>query len=204
MDIQTCHNGGDIFHRVGSEGCEEAIRPSAGVGTTSGWSLKRPRRNKQTFRKVGTMMNIAYRAVREWILVVICAILVGMVLYPLSSIELYPVLDWKGGNQYNMETFLSVYRCGEVVKAQMIFQKQRNVKGVIRWMLVPNQPNGHVDIFTERTLAAPVGIYNQWVNIERLPTICAPGKYHFKGTMTYPLLFGQITYAVRTTCFEVK
>jgi hypothetical protein len=137
-------------------------------------------------------------------LAIACVILLALTLYPVSGIELASVLDWKGGNQYTMEVKEPTYHCGDMVQAQMIFQKTRPITGTIRWALIPNSPEHHMDLYPVRTAASPVGIYNLWADIEKIPEVCAPGKYHFEGTITYPLLLGRVTYDLRTKDFEVK
>ena len=148
-------------------------------------------------------MGILIKTTREWWLIALCVLLLMANFFPQTIEYVYPLLDQQGSNLMNMDTDQQIYRCGQTVSAQMIFQKQRNISGMVRWTLVPNNPNGHIEIYPSRVAASAIGIYNTWVNIEPLPNICQPGRYHFEGTITYPLLLGNVSYNLRTTCFKV-
>lgn len=148
------------------------------------------------------LASSAIRTFREWALIFLCALLFLMAIYPVVGIELYPVIDHQGHNLTNMETDKTVYHCGDVVRARMTFQKQRNVSGVIKWFLIDG-PDSHVDLYPARVAGFPAGLYDKWVDIERIPPICKPGKYHFEGTVSYQLMLGNVSYPLRTQCFEV-
>lgn len=114
----------------------------------------------------------------------------------------HPVLDWTGGNQLDMQTEKEVYHPGEMVRARMIFQKERPVTGTIKWYL---KDHVYSKSYRERMAAAPVGIYDIMTEIERIPDDCPPGIFHFQGTINYPLNFlYSISYGLRTICFKVE
>lgn len=148
-------------------------------------------------------MSMIFKTAREWWLVTICFLFLMMVIFPISGIELYPVLDLKGSNLANMETDKKQYRCGEIVHARLIFQKERAVDGMVKWALVPNKPNSHIDLYAPRPAVLAPGIYDTWIEVEKLPAHCGPGQYHFEGVVTYKLLLGQVSYPLRTVCFDI-
>jgi hypothetical protein len=160
------------------------------------------------------MVRIAHTA-REWWLTALCAFLI-LAQIP-QGIELaYPILDFKGGNQFNMEVERDFaknqhYHCGDVVMGHFKFQKQREASGTIKWELIKNSNftglERVVKKYPPRPAAGPAEIINHWAPIEPLPEVCEPGKYHFQGTISYPVLFGlmaRATYTLRTVCFEVQ
>ena len=146
-------------------------------------------------------MMAFFRTAKEWWLTVACLLLLVTQFFPQAIETVYPVLDFKGGNQYNMETDKTVYHCGEIVQGRFKFQKQRTVTGSIKWQLVSHDPARHITLFLPRVAASPILILDHWVSIEKLPGTCEPGQYHFEGTITYP---GGIVYDLRTECFQVK
>ena len=155
-------------------------------------------------------MAAMFQTTREWALTACMAVLLlYAILQPVFGIELYPVLDFKGGNQMNMQVDKDPakglsYHCGDIVHARFNFQKQRAIVGLIKWQLVESKPNGRILLYPARHAAAPIGIIDHWAPVETLPGVCEPGQYHFEGTITYPLLFGNVTYNLRTACFEVN
>ena len=154
-------------------------------------------------RNSGSVMRTVSLA-REWFLVLLTGIIFLIVIIRPAGFELYPVMDWKGGDQFNMPTDKDVYHCGDIPQARFTYQKNRSITGKIKWMLIPSTPEGHIDHFPARVAASPIGIYDKWVNIEKLPIKCEPGKYHFEGSITYPLFIGTVTYDIRTQCFKIE
>ena len=143
------------------------------------------------------------KTVKDWIIIILCGVLVLTNFMPQIVEYIYPIIDTKGGNFSNMETDKAVYHCGETPRAVFIFQKQRPIAGRIKWLLVDG-PTTESYVYRSREANTPSGIYKEWIAVEPLPDICRPGKYHFEGTLTYPLLFGSVTYPLRTNCFEVQ
>ena len=142
---------------------------------------------------------------KEWGLIAICfLVMIGNLISPEIMGRVYPVLDFQGGNQFNMEVQKPVYHCGEMVIAKFRFQKQRDLAGTIKWKLISSDPTKHIDVYLPRIAASPVMIHDHWADVEKLPAICSPGKYHFEGTLSYPLFVGNLSYGLRTECFEVK
>ena len=197
-------NGGDrVLPLPWSSRCEEVAGRGAGAEGQGGRDVESPRSHIPAARKAGETMTRIIRSVREWWLIAFCAVLLLCTLFPVVGIEIYPVIDTQGGNLQNMQTDKGVYLCGDIVRAQMKFQKQRAVTGQVKWAMVDG-PDSHIDLFPPRVAAAPVGIYDTWVDVEKIPAICRPGRYHFEGVITYTLLLGTVTYQLKTTCFEVK
>lgn len=152
-------------------------------------------------------MSIAYQKIREWVLVFVCACLVAFNFIHPAGVELYPVLDFQGGNQFTMATDKLVYHCGETVQALTIYQKQRQASGKIIWTLVRSDQNGNnyvVKTYPPRDISRPVGIYHEWRQVEILPDTCEPGRYHFEGVLTFDLWMGKAVYPLRTACFEMR
>lgn len=143
------------------------------------------------------------RFFKDWLIVILCALLIMTNFLPQAIEWVYPIQDLKGANLMNMETEKNLYFCGETPRALWISQKQREAVGSMKWSLVDG-PETETYYYPPKTVASPIGIYKHWVAVEPLPTVCKPGKYHFEGTITYPVLFGSVTYQLRTQCFEVR
>lgn len=192
----------NILPRMGTPGREKAIRPGAGTGNNYCPTGGSPERNR---KKVGAIMSAIFKTTREWWLVGLCLLLLLSYFFP-QGIELVsPIIDWHGGNRLSMETDMKEYNCGEQVSARFKLQKNRNAVGTIKWELVSDDPGkDQVLLYPARVASAPEGIINHFAQVEKLPDVCAPGKYHFSGTLSYPVYFGTVIYSIRTACFEVK
>jgi hypothetical protein len=154
-------------------------------------------------------MSIIFKTTKEWFLVFACAVLLLTQFFPQAIELVYPIIDWKGGNRLNMQVSKDMregkyYKCGEMVLARVMMQKQREAIGEVHWKLVSSEPGGNAYSYLPRTVSAPIGIIDHWARVEKLPDICVPGQYHFEGTIAYPVLFGKVIYTVRTVCFIVK
>ena len=149
------------------------------------------------------IMAMILKTAKDWFIVVLCAALIITNFIPQALEVVDPILDWHGGNRLNMETDKAEYACGEMVKARFKVQKTREKVGSIKWALIDG-PDSQIHLYTTRVADLPIGIYDHWVAVENLPQSCTPGKYHFEGVITYPVLFGSVSYTVRTTCFAVK
>ena len=148
-------------------------------------------------------MTAIFRTTKELWLAALCLLLLLSQFYPVTTEWVFPVLDFKGGSQYNMETDHAAYHCGEMVQARFKFQKQRAISGHIKWQLVSHDPERHIVLYPSRIAASPILIIDHWANVEKLPNYCDPGRYHFEGTITYPMLFGEVSYDLKTQTFEV-
>jgi hypothetical protein len=137
-------------------------------------------------------------------LIALIAALITIQVFPGVSETVYPVIDTLGGNMTNMATEQTTYHCGDKVVAFFQFQKQRNILGTIKWKLVPDKPDARAFNYPPRPAAAPVGIVSHWAGVEDIPPVCLSGKYHFEGTISYPVWFGQVSYPLRTSCFQVE
>jgi hypothetical protein len=152
----------------------------------------------------------AMKIVNDWALITFAAVLVLVMLMIgwMAYGEKYfnPVLDFVGGNQFNMETNKAVYCCGDMVRARMNFQKTRPEVGTIKWLLRRTDDTStvpYIIVYPARPIASPPGIYNGYVNVETLPGDCTPGQYHFEALVDYPLNLNHQTYHLRTTCFQI-
>jgi hypothetical protein len=196
---------------MGGQGYQETVRQGAGTGDDFGSGNREDRRVgtpvEQTGKNMMTLAITTGRSIQKWALIAACVVLFLANLFPIIGIELYPVLDIKDGNLSAIEVSRRnrEYRCGEMVVGQFIFQKQRAVAGSIKWELVesPINTKSKVILYPARVAACPTGFINHFANIERLPEICSPGWYQFRGTISYPLLFGTATYQLKTVPFEV-
>jgi hypothetical protein len=154
-------------------------------------------------------MITVVKSAREWALVIACLILLGTQFLPQFIELVYPIIDWKGGNRLDMQVSKDMregkfYRCGEMVLARFILQKQRKAVGEIQWKLISSSPAGNSYYYPPRVISSPIGITDHWARVEELPSVCMPGQYHFEGTMSYPVMFGKVIYTIRTECFIVK
>jgi hypothetical protein len=210
MDIQNRDGSNWVFSLPGSKRREKVLRPYPGTESESRRYERCAGSHNPPTRKSGKeMMTALFKTTREWWLVGLCMILLLTQTYPQVIEYVYPILDWKGGNRLNMQvdkdrTMKEFYQCGEVVTARFKLQKQREAVGQIKWELVKNAPEGQVYPYTARVAAAPVGITDHWAPVERLPQLCAPGQYHFAGTISYPVWFGTVIYSIKTNDFEVR
>jgi hypothetical protein len=207
MDIQTRPDRCNLFSWLGFERCQEAVRQGAGTGSDFGQTTRPAGGDFAPPRQAGKIMvamTHIVRTTREWWLISVITVLFAITLFPITGIELYPVIDTVGSNMQNMEIKDKVYRCGEVVIARFVFQKQRAISGLIQWKLVSNKPGGMVTVYPPRTASSPPGITDHYAPVEPLPSVCESGKYHFEGTLNYPLLIGRVSYPLKTTCFEVR
>ena len=154
------------------------------------------------------IMAAFIKTTREWWLVALCVILFSVQIWPSSIEYVYPIIDPVGSNMTNMNVLYpkdrKYYRCGEVVEAYFLFQKQRSIAGWIKWKLIPNRPQAEAFNYPARPVSSPAGITNHYAPVERIMSPCAAGEYHFEGTLTYPLFFGSVSYPLRTECFEVR
>jgi hypothetical protein len=143
------------------------------------------------------------KTTKEWMLTFLCLLLLATQFMPQMAEFIYPIIDWKGGNRLSMEVDKKTYHCGEVVNARFAMQKQREAVGKIKWELVSSTNERQVVLYSARTVASPSSIIDRWAAVERLPEFCAPGQYHFRGTISYPVWLGTVIYTIRTTCFDV-
>jgi hypothetical protein len=201
-----------ILLRMGSQGHEEAVRYGAGAGKGLGSDGGTNEGYRRPFKQAGKLMVAlcltSWCKVREWGLIAAVLVLFVMTIYPVIGVEVWPVLDTKGGNLMSMEVerLDRVYHPGEMVVAQFIFQKERAVTGQIKWELMPSplNPDAKVVLYPARVVAGPVGFVNHFANVERLDEDTKPGWYKFRGTITYPLVIGTVPYQLQTVCFEVR
>jgi hypothetical protein len=207
MDIPSGPDRCNLFSWLGIEGREETIRQGAGTGSYSDQIARPAGGDFAPPRKVGKMtmvMTHIVRTTREWWLIFAIGVLFVLTIFPITGIEVYPVIDTLGSNMTSMETKDKVYHCGDVVVARFTFQKQRAISGVIQWKLVADKPGGSVVLYPPRTASSPPGITDHYAPVETLPPVCEPGRYHFEGSLNYPLLLGRVSYPLRTQCFEVR
>jgi hypothetical protein len=149
------------------------------------------------------------KTTREWFLVILCLVLLATQFFPQTIELVYPIIDWKGGNRLNMQVSKDMregkfYRCGEMVLARFILQKQREAVGEIQWKLHSKTPGGNTYYYPPKAISAPIGITDHWARVEPLPDVCMPGQYYFEGTMSYPVVFGRVIYTIMTEDFVVK
>ena len=154
-------------------------------------------------------MHHIFNTTKEWGLAIACLFLLMTQLFPQAVELVYPIIDWQGGNRLEMEVSKDMregksYQCGEMVLARFMLQKQRNAVGEIQWKLCSNTPGGNAYVYQTRIVSSHIGITDHWAKVETLPDICMPGKYHFEGTVSYPVMFGKVIYTIRTVPFLVK
>ncbi|MHB8084289.1 MAG: hypothetical protein ACYDHZ_00485 [Dehalococcoidia bacterium] len=150
------------------------------------------------------------KIVNDWALLTLASVLVVWMLFigwfAWGEPVFRPVLDFMGGNEYNMEPAHPVYCPGDMVKVRMNFQKQRDVPGTVKWILRRTDDTAispYITVYQARPAMAAIGIYNGYVDVERLPADMVPGRYHFEGEILYPQIIGLQTFGVRTGCFDV-
>ena len=154
-------------------------------------------------------MNYLFQTTKEWALAIVCLLLIATQFFTQTIELVYPIINWQGGNRLNMEVSKDMqegkyYQCGEMVLARFILHKQREYVGEIQWKLVSNMPGGNAYVYQTRIVSSHIGITDHWAKVETLPDICMPGKYHFEGTVSYPVMFGKVIYTIRTVPFLVK
>lgn len=204
MDIQDRDGSDRLLSLPGSSGREEVTGFGSGSEVYGRPVGKGSRCYIPAVRKAGGEIMTAFlRTTKEWWLTAVCLLLLMSQVFPTTLEWVYPILDFKGGNQFNMEIRKNVYHCGEMVEARFKMQKQRDVTGQIKWQLVSNHDNRNVILYSSRKAASPALIVDHWCQVEELPEICQPGRYYFEGTITYPILMGNIAYGIKTQSFEV-
>lgn len=98
------------------------------------------------------------------------------------------------------KTTKDVYYPGEMVMARVLFQKNRNLTGIIQWHLI----NKKITDFKSRQVTLPVGIWDTEVRVEILPEDTIPGEHWFCGVVTYLVNWlGKVEYPVWTNRFVV-
>jgi hypothetical protein len=204
MAISDRDGGHRLLPLLGREGREEVLGPGARTGGYNGGDEGSPSCSLPPGGKIGAALTAFLKTTREWWLTAACLLLILTQFWPQATEYAYPIIDWRGGNRLSMATNKEEYSCGEMVNARFTLQKQQNAVGQIKWELVRDEPEGRVYLYTHRVAAAPVGIIDHWAGVEKLPDICEPGKYYFAGTLSYPVLFGTVSYTLRTTKFTVK
>lgn len=190
---------------------KKVIGSSSGIGGYDSRNAKGSRCSVSSNRKTGAnkIMGVIFKTTREWWLVGVCMILLLMQFFPQVVEFVYPIIDWKGGNRLSMQVDKEMglgqaYHCGEVVRARFILQKQRMKVGEIQWKLIASTPEGQSQTYPARKASSPIGIIDHWAAVEKIPSTCEQGQYHFEGTITYPLVFDKVIYTIRTVCFIVR
>ena len=144
--------------------------------------------------------------IKDYGLVVASGVLVLAAVYFLYATALdghmiRPVLDF--GTRASIQTHRTMhdkYRPGDLVHAELLMHKNRNIEGIIRWNLI----DGTVIRYPARVGSLPVGVWDKIVPVEVLPKDLQPGTYWFCGTVTYHVLWpGVVTYPIWTNQFEV-
>lgn len=107
-----------------------------------------------------------------------------------------PVLEWGARSRGPTHTTTQqIYRPGEMVYARVLFNKQRNISGILQWQLIDHI----VRQFPERPGSLPIGVWDHEVPVERIPMDIEPGDYYFAGTVRYKVNWlSTVTYEIWT------
>lgn len=113
-----------------------------------------------------------------------------------------PVLEFgTRSKEYTHRTTKCVYHPGEMVQAEVMFHKNRNLVAEIRWNLI----NDRLQSYPVRSGSLPVGIWDKVLDIERIPLDALPGEHWFCGTTVYrPNWIGKVEYPIWTNKFMVE
>ena len=118
-------------------------------------------------------------------------------------------LQWVDGVYYNppmnleksvLSTEKSTYKPGEIVKAKLVYVKNRNLPESMVWQFVHNivwnMPAKKEDL--------PVGRHEMLIEIGHVPPGSQLGQASFEGLISYQVnIMNKITYFVQTTTFDV-
>lgn len=140
--------------------------------------------------------------IKDWAIAVLSGLLLVSVLVVgylafLDGTVVNPVISYKTSV---LTTDEAIYSPGDLVMAKVQFFKSRNIVGTMKWNLV----NHRVFAYAAKEISLPIGVYDLWNPIERLPTTCAAGEYHFEGIVSYrvnPLRV--VTYKLQTEPFRI-
>jgi hypothetical protein len=112
-----------------------------------------------------------------------------------------PVLEMEGPM---LQTSSCYYSPGDMVWVKLKAKKNRNIIGRVKWNLVDNR----LFHYTAREVTLPIGNYNIWIEVERLPkhmpNRTEDEEWSFKGSVEYRINpIKTVSYPLETTVFKI-